>query len=77
MEWTDHSIIGLLLQCHARVAGQSHGDEFLHHNQKSKVYWDSALEAIESAIRHVNNAELMQQIEDARKPLTKKVEDAG
>jgi hypothetical protein len=57
---SDESIAGLLLRAYARVAAQSHGEEFLHHNIAAKCDYDMALQSIESAIRSVHNAEIRQ-----------------
>ena len=63
----DESIVGLLLRVHARVAAQSHGERFIHQNIPAHCDWELALQSIESAIRSCHNAQIRQQVQEARK----------
>jgi hypothetical protein len=63
----DQSIGGLLLQAHAQVAAQAHGEEFIHHNVSAMNCFEMALRSIEGAIQNVHNAEMHQRIQETAK----------
>jgi hypothetical protein len=54
----DESLLGLLLRAHREASAQSHGEEYVFHNIPAKCDYDMAMQAIESAIRSVHNAEI-------------------
>ena len=54
----EESLLGLLLRAHREASAQSHGEEYLFHNIPAKCDYDMAVQAIESAIRSVHNAEI-------------------
>ena len=57
---TDDSIKGLLLRVHAEIAGQRHGEEFIHHNVRAMNFYEQALQSVQSAIKSVAMAEVHQ-----------------
>ncbi len=76
MSDTDESIIGLLLRAHRKCAAQSHGEEYLHENIQASQCFDTAVQAIESAIKSVNFADGYVRVNEATKSNKERNPDA-
>jgi hypothetical protein len=64
---SDESILGLLLRAHGLIAGQAHGEQYVHHNISASNCYENAMHSIESAIKQVGFADTYIARQDGEK----------